>query len=59
MLTPAEQREEEAPRRRPTSQLPFGAPYGNSSSYTPASDGRNAPFVPAADSYTPPSTPAE
>lgn len=30
------------------------APYGNSSSYTPATDGCPVPFVPAADVYSPP-----
>lgn len=35
---------------------PFAAPYGNSSSYTPASDTCSAPFVPAAESYSPPPT---
>lgn len=31
-------------------------PYGNTSSYTPASDLSAAPFVPAAENYSPPAT---
>lgn len=41
------------PRRTGTSPA-FGAPYGNSSSYTPATDTCSAPFVPPADVYSPP-----
>lgn len=42
--------------KRRTSPPPFGAPYGNTSSYTPASDISAAPFVPAAENYSPPAT---
>lgn len=44
--TPEQRRRAEEAKRR--------AAYGNSSSYTPATDTCSAPFVPAADSYTPP-----
>lgn len=44
-------REEE--KRRAARSPAFAAPYGNSSSYTPATDTCSAPFVPAADVYSP------
>lgn len=46
----AKLRGKENPARRPAS------PYGNSSSYTPATDSCPAPFIPAADVYSPPSS---
>jgi hypothetical protein len=34
-------------------------PYGNTSSYTPASDANPRPFVPPRDCYSPPATSAD
>lgn len=45
------QREQE---RRTGLRPEVAAPYGSSSSYTPATDACSAPFVPAADVYSPP-----
>lgn len=51
---------EAATRRmvREQDQRAARTPYGNTSSYTPASDGCSAPFVPAAENYTPAPTDA-
>lgn len=45
--------------RRPYRAPAFGAPYGNTSSYTPASDLSASPFVPCLDAYSPPAQSAD
>lgn len=40
--------------RRATRPVALASPYGNSSSYAPATDMCSAAFVPAAESYSPP-----
>lgn len=51
MRTKDKQREQE---RRAGLRPEVAAPYGSSSSYTPATDACSAPFVPSADVYSPP-----
>jgi hypothetical protein len=48
-----------APPPRKPARPAFAAPYGNTSSYTPATDYAPAPFVPSADCYSPPAQSAD